>query len=127
VNPAWVSAVVALAAALTAVLVWLARVGWKLYKKTDAFLEDWNGSVASPGHPRRPGVMERLVELESSTTGMNGRFDSQDAALADIKQEVMYNSGHSLKDTVVDVRSTIRDIIVRLDKFDPPSQLTGRK
>lgn len=126
-NPAWISALVALICALGALSVWLGRTGWRFYKKTESFLNDWNGSTASPGHPHRPGVLERLIDLESSTTGINDRFDSQDAALADIKAEVMYNSGHSLKDTVADVKSTIRQMVSRLDKFDPPSELTGRK
>jgi hypothetical protein len=120
VNPAWISALVALICAVGAVTIWIVRVVWRIMQKIEAFLEDWNGSPESPGHPRRPGVMERLVELESSTTGMNSRFDSQDATLEMIKGEVTYNSGHSIKDTV-------RDILARLDRFDPPSQLIGRK
>jgi hypothetical protein len=127
VNPAWVSAFCALAVILAGIGLWILRALWRLFQKTEAFLEDWNGSVSSPGHPRRPGVMERLVELESSTTGMNHRFDSQDAALADIKSEVMYNSGHSLKDTVTEVRVTIAEIIKRLDTFDPPKPPAARR
>lgn len=120
-NPAWVSAAIALAVAIGGLSWWFMRVMWRVITKTEAFLEDWNGRPMSPGHPRRPGVLERLEELESSTTGMNGRFDSQDKALADIKQEVMYNSGHSLKDAVTEVKDKVRDIVVRLDKFDPPT------
>jgi hypothetical protein len=120
VNPAWISALVALICAVGAVTIWLARIAWRNLQRIESFLEDWNGSVESPGHPRRPGVLERLIELESSTTGMNQRFDSQDATLEMIKGEVTYNSGHSIKDTV-------RAILIRLDKFDPPTHMTGRK
>lgn len=119
-NPAWVSALVALATALATLLVLVARIGWRLYRKTDAFLEDWNGRPESPGHPRQPGVMERLIRLEMDNVAKLARLDKQDDTLEIIKSEVTYNSGHSLKDTV-------RQIITRLNKFDPPDQLTGRK
>lgn len=117
-NPAWVSAVVALIVAGGSVAYWFLRVMWKTFQKVEAFLEDWNGSPESPGHPRRSGVMERLVHLESDNTAVSIRFDAQDSALADIKAEVMYNSGHSLKDTV-------RDIKVKVDKISPPGGQAG--
>lgn len=117
-NPAWVSAVVALVVAGASVTYWFLRVMWKTFQKVEAFLEDWNGSPESPGHPRRSGVMERLVHLESDNTAVGIRFDAQDSALADIKAEVMYNSGHSLKDTV-------RDIKVKVDKISPPGGQAG--
>jgi hypothetical protein len=118
VNPAWVSAVVALVVAGVTVAYWFLRVMWKTFQKVEAFLEDWNGSPETPGHPRRWGVMERLVHLESDNTAVNVRFDTQDAALADIKAEVMYNSGHSLKDTV-------RAIKIKVDHLDPPGRQAG--
>lgn len=40
--------------------VWLR----KLMHRLDNLLEDWNGSEARPGVPRRPGVMERLERIE---------------------------------------------------------------
>jgi hypothetical protein len=111
-NPAWVSAVVALSVAIAALLIWLTRILWRVYQKMDSFLEDWNGSPATPGHPARPGVMERLVDLETTTCSYRDRFDSQDHELAAIKSEVTYNSGHSLKDTV-------RAIKLLVDKIGP--------
>lgn len=111
-NPAWVSAVVALVVAGVSVMYWFLRVMWRTFQKVEAFLEDWNGSPETPGHPRRSGVMERLVHLESDNTSVSIRFDAQDVALADIKSEVMYNSGHSLKDAV-------RDIKVKVDRINP--------
>jgi archaellum component FlaC len=127
VNPAWVSAACALTLIVAGVAAWLLRALWRLFQKTESFLEDWNGRVETPGHPRQQGVMERLGVLESNTARMNSRFDSQDAALADIKSEVMYNSGHSLKDTVTEVRATIAEIVKRLDTFDPPAPPAARR
>ena len=40
--------------------VWLR----KLMRRLDNLLEDWNGSPARPGVPRRAGVMERLEKIE---------------------------------------------------------------
>lgn len=40
--------------------VWLR----KLMRRLDNLLEDWNGTEARPGVPRRPGVMERLERIE---------------------------------------------------------------
>lgn len=45
---------------LTGFGVWLRR----LMRRLDNLLEDWNGSEARPGVPRRPGVMERLERIE---------------------------------------------------------------
>lgn len=44
------------------------------------FLEDWNGEPARKGVPARPGVMERLANVE---------------------KELTLNGGRSLKDTVM--------------------------
>jgi len=45
---------------LTGFGVWLR----KLMRRLDNLLEDWNGSPARPGVPRRAGVMERLEKIE---------------------------------------------------------------
>ena len=45
---------------LTGFGVWLR----KLMRRLDNLLEDWNGTDARPGVPRRPGVMERLERIE---------------------------------------------------------------
>ena len=37
----------------------------KLMHRLDNLLEDWCGTEARPGVPRRPGVMERLERIES--------------------------------------------------------------
>ena len=46
--------------ALVGFSVWLR----KLMRRLDNLLEDWNGSPARPGVPRRAGVMERLEKIE---------------------------------------------------------------
>lgn len=51
---------VSTAGALAGFGVWLR----KLMRRLDNLLEDWNGTEARPGVPRRPGVMERLERIE---------------------------------------------------------------
>lgn len=44
-----------------------AFVAWtrKQLSKMDDLLDDWRGTDARPGVPRRPGVMERLEKIET--------------------------------------------------------------
>lgn len=37
----------------------------KQLSKMDDLLDDWRGTEARPGVPRRPGVMERLEKIET--------------------------------------------------------------
>jgi hypothetical protein len=111
VNPAWVAALVALASAIITLLYWIVRRLWRMFQRTDDFLEDWNGRPATRGHPARPGVMERLVMLEENHAAISKRLDAQDQSLNVIKDEVTFNHGHSLKDTV-------RQILDRLNGPD---------
>lgn len=46
--------------------VWLR----KLMRRLDNLLEDWNGTEARPGVPRRPGVMERLERIEGDVANI---------------------------------------------------------
>lgn len=41
--------------------------GWTHHQlsKMDDLLDDWRGTEARPGVPRRPGVMERLEKIET--------------------------------------------------------------
>jgi hypothetical protein len=114
VNPAWVAALVTLTTAVVGLVYWLMRTIWHLFQQLDEFFEDWKGRAATPGHPARPGVMERLAALEDSLGLVNKRLDSQDSDLNTIKAEVTFNSGHSIKDTV-------RDILATLNKMQPPT------
>ncbi|WP_282795050.1 hypothetical protein [Streptomyces sp. CC224B] len=87
---------------LGAVLVWggalslLAGLGaaiWRVVRgfsrltgRTGQFLDDWYGEERGPGVPARPGVMERLSNLEG--------------ALRSVQHEVKPISGASLRDAV---------------------------
>jgi hypothetical protein len=86
VNPAWIGAIGSLAGIVLGLLVWIGRSGWRMFRKTDQFLEDWNGIAADAGHPIRPGVMQRLAQLETSMT--------------DVQNQVHMNGGGSLRDEI---------------------------
>lgn len=92
-NPAWVAAAGSFAGIVLGIVLWIARRLFRVFKKTDQFLTDWNGVAGDPGHPGRPGVMERLTRLET--------------AMADIHGQVHLNSGHSLKDVVTRTESAV--------------------
>ncbi len=85
-NPAWVAAVGSFAGVVIGIMVWVFRRLLRVFRKADQFLEDWNGVGGDPGHPGRPGVMERLAQLEHRVN--------------DIQGQVHLNSGHSLRDVV---------------------------
>jgi len=78
-------AVVVIGAAIAAIV----KVGawvFRTIRLINGFLEDWNGEVARHGRSAVPGVMERLVELETHARA--------------IVHEVQPNSGLSLRDSV---------------------------
>ena len=94
------------------------RAMWKTFKKTDVFLDDWHGREGDSGHKRRPGVMERLVALEKGNADLSAqmtestrRLDEQDVVLGTIKNEVTYNGGHSIKDTVRDIEAIVKGLV----------------
>lgn len=88
--------------ALDAALVWggalslIIGVGtavWRVVRafshitgRTGQFLDDWYGEGSRPGVPARPGVMERLSNVEGY--------------LRSVQHEVKANSGASLRDAV---------------------------
>lgn len=65
-----------LAGVVTALTV-LARPVWRIIRRTETFLEDWNGTPERDGRDRSPGVMARLQTIE---------------------HELQFNSGQSVKD-----------------------------
>jgi hypothetical protein len=121
VNPAWVSAAVALAGVAGCIGLWILRGVWRMFKSAQSFLEDWNGKEEDRGHPRQAGVMERLSTLEHGNDKLSSellantqRLDSQDRSLNIIQSEVTLNSGHSIKDTV-------HDILAKVNQLQPPN------
>jgi hypothetical protein len=93
VNPAWIAAIGSLAGIVLGLVVWIARSSWRLFRRTDQFLEDWNGVPADTGHEIRPGVLQRLAQLEHQMT--------------DVQGQVHLNSGHSLRDEVQRTETTV--------------------
>ena len=71
--------------------VWLPV--WKLFRRTQQFLEDWFGEAERPGQAARPGAMERLAQVEA------GVADVKVVALRSEK-ELHPNGGGSLRDDV---------------------------
>lgn len=70
----------AVAAALASIAVML-RMAWRIYRRFDAFFDDWFGQPARAGRAAVPGIPERVVQLE------------QDLAL--VKGQVTPNGGRS--------------------------------
>lgn len=84
----------AAAAALTAIIVLVVKVGRPARRgcrRIEEFLEDWFGSPARPGQPARPGVMERLAAVEERT------------------RELRPNGGRSLADAVNRIEQKVTD------------------
>lgn len=93
-DPAWIAALCALVGLVFGTLAWLGRGSWRFFRKTDQFLEDWNGVLAdNRGHEGHPGVMQRLAQLEHQMT--------------DVQAQVHLNSGHTLRDEVQRTEATV--------------------
>lgn len=103
-NYAWLlqaAGFVVLIGAAVAVIVKGFRWVFKTLRMVNEFLEDWRGEEARPGYHKRPGVMERLVNLEEQVQA--------------VVHEVQPNSGTSLKDQVA-----------RIEEHVVPSKETAR-
>ena len=121
----WVDPLVILAmiAAIGGMFIAVMRPIRKRGKELDLFLRDWKGEVERPGVERRPGVMERLADLDN-------QYVRLDAKVEVIHSEVQFNNGGSIKDAVnrmdrtlegvdqrlVTVEHDIRGVHTRLDK-----------
>lgn len=73
-------------------------------RKVNEFLEDWRGEEARPGYPGRPGVLQRLVQLEEH--------------VATTSHEVQPNSGSSMKDQLNRIDKAIPDVVSRLEALE---------
>lgn len=52
--------------ALMGVILWMSRQ----MHRVGQMLDDWRGTEARPGVPRRPGVMERLEKIEADVSAV---------------------------------------------------------
>lgn len=62
----------ALAAALASIGVML-RVAWRIYRRFDAFFDDWFGQPARAGRAAVPGIPERVEHLEQAVAVVKGQ------------------------------------------------------
>ena len=95
-DPAWITAALALAAAVLGCLAWLGRKVWRGWQRTENFLDDWGGHPERPGVPARPGVMERLQSVEFT--------------LGEVRGQIFPNGGTSMRDDLNAVRSDVTEI-----------------
>lgn len=103
--PEWLGAVTLaeLIAAWLGVIasVWLTRKAyttvWPWVRRVTRFLDDWQGTEESPGHPREPGVPERLLVLETrlqrveyqvQPNGGESAYDAMRLAVAELDAKV---------------------------------------
>jgi hypothetical protein len=110
VDPAWVTAALALTVAVVGVAGWGLRMAWKMISRTTRFLDDFFGEPERPGVKGRPGVMARLDAMEGS--------------LLTLQTEVTPNSGHSMRDSVkrteaavAAVKRDVADVKRRVDEL----------
>lgn len=95
-DPAWLTALTALAgAALTGIAV-MVRSAWRFLRRVVRFLDDYAGQPARDGMPAKPGFMGRLASVEEG--------------LAHVVAETTPNGGRSIKDMVTRTASDITDI-----------------
>lgn len=84
------------AAALVSVLgaiLFIFKMARNFFRRTNNFFEDWYGTPGRDGVEPQPGVMARIHH--------------QDEVLAYLKAEVSYNHGHSIKDSVRDIKQSL--------------------
>ena len=113
-DPAWVTASIALATLIGGIAIWAGRWVWKVTSRTTRFMDDYFGEPAGPGRAARPGVMERLANLEM--------------VIGDVSTQVHLNSGHSMRDTVQSTEQIVREMRSDLaDLHSAVERLGGKK
>lgn len=92
-DPAWVTAATALAAAVIGLLAWFGRQAWRILARTTHFLDDYFGQPARDGVPARPGVMARLSRMDERLNG--------------VEQQLSANGGQSMRDAVDRIEKSV--------------------
>lgn len=101
-NPAWVTAALALVVAVTGCIAWGLRWGWRVLSRITRFLDDFMGEPARQGVPARPGVMTRLQSLTEE--------------VAKVQAQVIPNGGSSLRDAVDRVSADLKLVAADLSE-----------
>ena len=92
-DPAWITALVAVAVAVISCAAWVMRYAWRVLRRTTRFLDDYFGEPGHDGLVARPGVMARLQSVEELVTKVA-------VELSRVAVETMPNNGASLHDVV---------------------------
>jgi hypothetical protein len=92
-DPAWVTAAVAVAVAVVGCAAWCLRWLIRFGRRMLDFLDDWGGHPARPGVPPRPGVLERLQTVEFT--------------LGEVRGQVFPDSGTSMRDDITGLRNVV--------------------
>lgn len=88
---------------MSGILIWAGRIVWRIFRRGDQFFEDWNGTVATPGHEARPGVLERMVSLEHQ--------------MRDVQYQVHLNGGRSMRDAVTRTEASVGDLHDKVEQL----------
>lgn len=98
-----VTFLIAAAACVTALggFAYVVKLFRNFLKRTNNFFEDWYGTAGRDGVEPQPGVMSRIHH--------------QDEVLAYLKAEVSYNHGHSIKDSVRDIKESLGRVEADVD------------
>lgn len=87
---------------------------WKIMRNTRQMAEDWRGEPARPGVAARPGVMERLLSLDTGQSELRSEQVIIREQLEVVHHEVRPNGGASIKDQ-----------LTRLDESDASRRAGG--
>lgn len=113
-NPIWIGAFGSFAGVIVGFLVWAGRRSWNFLRLIYQFLTDWNGTPADTrGHEARPGVMQRLGQLEHN--------------MLDVQGQVHMNGGGSLRDEVKRTEAAVETLTDKVnDLADSVDELKAR-
>lgn len=112
-DPAWITAAVALGTALLGIFAFCARWAWKLLMRIVRLLDDYFGEPEREGVPARPGVMVRLKSVEDS--------------LVHVVTETSPNGGKSIRDMVDRTAGDVAEVKTDVATLDGKvTQLAGR-
>jgi tetrahydromethanopterin S-methyltransferase subunit G len=106
--------VAAIVTAITILTVGIIKVT-KFFKKTVHFFDDFLGEEERPGVPTRPGMSERISNMESCIKKVDSRLEDIEGKVVKINYELQPNSGMSIKDAINRIEKRVNEIEVRVN------------